>query len=237
MRKLIIILITLFFTTISINIYSQNNDTSRFKKVVITTTLSDYIPGLFYQTINFNLGAEIYIKNRKSIWFNLGALKRYQSSGWFFGELYSPYTMGFKAQGEGRYYLNKHKVFEPAVLLFWPHIFQFDSQELENSGYYVAIHSSFNRVHYRYDFTCWNKDGISYVNTLNIKFGYQCVKKIGLTVDFAIGIGGRYIYSNPNSNPNEGCLDYPYNFWDLFITPRDGFSPNAVFQFRLGWAF
>lgn len=233
MRRYIIILISVFLIVISTKAYSQDEDTACSKKIVITTTISDYIPTSQYNTANINIGTEVYLKHRKSLWFNLGLVKKYKSEPmWGYGFYHIPTSnlIGFKAQGEYRYYLNKHKVFEPATLLFWPHIFQFDSQDLENSGYYVAVHSSFQGMVFDsyYFADTVNRN----ITTLNIKLGYQCVKKIGLIVDFAIGIGGRYIFGNPS---NEYYSNQ--NFWGMLFNPQDGFSPNTVFQFRLGWGF
>ena len=136
------ILPTIFLMTISFSIYSQTSDTLKAKRVIITTSLTDYLPTIKLNTGNFNIGSEIYLKDRKSIYANFGLIKSYgQPRGLL--SISSLSTQGMKIQIEGRQYLNLHKIFEPAILLFWPHIFQYKSQTLPNTGYYVAIHSSY----------------------------------------------------------------------------------------------
>ena len=240
--------------TISFSIYSQTSDTLKAKRVIITTSLTDYLPTIKLNTGNFNIGSEIYLKDRKSIYANFGLIKSYgQPRGLL--SISSLSTQGMKIQIEGRQYLNLHKIFEPAILLFWPHIFQYKSQTLPNTGYYVAIHSSYqwtatkrqetvvdyidnnpfpNSTHYKQNIYTVDRN----VYGLNIKFGYQCIKKCGLTVDYTVGLGGLFIASHSTNRigadtdwPNSD-KDYPSN---KLFDKGTGFSPNVIYQVRLGW--
>jgi len=134
-------LLTIFIlTTLSSLTYAQTTNSLKVKRVIITTSLLEYFPTFKLNTGNFNIGTEIYLKNRKSFYANIGLIKSYGPSGGLFG-ISSLSTPGLKVQVEGRHYLNRHKIFEPAILLFWPHIFQYKSQKLQNTGYYAAVHS------------------------------------------------------------------------------------------------
>ena len=250
------ILTIIFLTVFTSLTYSQDNDSITLKRMTITTILTDYLPSLQLNTANINLGTEICLKNRKSLTFNLGMIKSYGSSGKELYQLDTKNTLGIKAQIEGRYYLNIHKLFEPAILLFWPHIFQFKSQEFENTGYYVAIHSS-----YQFTTTDRQETVIDYIDdypfsgsnhyktntyiidrnlvTLNVKFGYKCIKKSGLTIDYAIGLGGQYI-SSSSTNRLGTDINYPNSekeFGGKLFDKGAAFYPNIVYQVKLGWCF
>jgi hypothetical protein len=261
MTKTMTILTTLFIIGCSSLLYAQNADSLTFKRLTITTTLTDYIPTLRLNTANINIGAEIYLKNSKSIAFNFGLVKSYGPTGpsaslpigWF--ALSSENTIGFKGQVEGRHYLKKRKLFGPAMLIFWPQIFQFRTQELDNTGYYIAFHSSFQATattrqetildyiddmpfpesyHYKENIYTVDRN----VLALNMKFGYQCIKKSGLTVDFAVGLGGQYISSSPTKRQGTET-DYPNSdkdFGGKLFDKGTSFYPNIVYQLRLGWS-
>lgn len=238
----------------SVLTYSQTIDSSRAKRIIVTTSVLEYFPTIKLNTGNFNIGTEIYLKNRKSLYANFGLIKSYgQSSGWF--SVSSQSTQGLKIQVEGRHYLNIRKIFEPAILLFWPHIFQYKSQALPNTGYYVALHSSYqwttsdrqetvvdyidnnpfpNSTHYKQNIYTVDRN----VYGINIKLGYQCIKKYGLTIDYAVGLGGLFIASHSTNRigadtdwPNSD-KDYPSN---KLFDKGTGFSPNLIYQVRLGW--
>jgi len=132
---------------------SQSSDTLGFKRFIFTTSAIEFIP-MQMNTGNFNIGSEIYLKKRKSVYINVGLVKSYgpvKRQMYNFFAIPSNSTIGFRVQAEGRYYLNKHKIIEPLIILFWPHIMQFKSLELQNTGYYVAFHSS-------YQFTITERD-------------------------------------------------------------------------------
>jgi hypothetical protein len=234
--------------------YSQTPDTIKLKRVIITTSLLDYFPTLRLNTGNFNIGSEIYIKNRKSFCVNFGIIKSYgQSSGLI--SINSQSTQGMKIQVEARHYLNRRKIFEPAIFLFWPHIFQYKSQTLQNTGYYVAIHSSYqwtatdreetvidyidnnpfpNTAHYRQNIYTVDRN----VYGLNLKFGYQCIKKYGLTIDYGVGLGVQYI-SSSSKNRIGNDFSWPNSERDhgnKLFDKGTGIAPNFLYQVRLGWA-
>lgn len=222
---------------------ATNNDSLLYKHLNITTTLTDY---LLFSNINIysiNLGSEFYLKNRKSLSANFGLINSYGPSGGSLFSLSSIKTQGMKFQIEVRHYFKKFKLFKPAIMLFWLHIFQYKSQMLQNSGYYFSIHSSYqytetDRENYNY-----SPKNIYTVNrsvyALNIKFGYNCIKKYGLTLDYAIGLGAKYINSNSsntgtNSSWPNNEKDIP---WNKLFNSGSGFYPNIIYQFKIGWAF
>lgn len=235
--------------------YSQNSDSLKIKRVTVTTSVLDYFPNKL-NAGNFNLGTEIYLKSRKSIGVNFGLIRSYgPASGWL--QIASVNTRGMKIQLEGKHYLNKRKIFQPAILLFWPHIFQYKTQELQNAGYYVAANITYqNTLTDRQETVIDYIDNIPFPNTshykqniytvdrtvysANIKFGYQCIKKYGLTVDYAVGIGAQYISSSSKNRigtdkswPNSEN-DFP---WEKLFDHGDGIYPNFIYQLKFGWAF
>ena len=216
--------------------------------------MTDYLPTLKLNTINFNIGTECYLRNRKTLHCNIGLITSYgQASGWF--SISSQSTQGFKVQVGGRHYLNKHKIFEPAISLFWPHILQYKSQTLPNTGYYVAVNSFYqwtttdrqeivlnnidnnpfpNSAHYKENIYTVDRNAIG----LSVLLGYQCVKKSGLTVDYSIGFGGQFVSSHSTNRigtdtnwPNSE-KEYPNKLFDS----GTALVPNIIYQVRLGWA-
>jgi hypothetical protein len=249
------ILAAIFLILISASIYSQTTDSLKAKQVIISTSVTDYFPAIKLNTGNFNVGTEIYLKNGESVYANFGLIKSYQPPRGMLS-ISSLSTQGIKIQIEGRHYLNLHKIFGPAILLFWPHVFQYNSQPLQNTGYYLAVHSFFQRTatdrqetaldyidnnpfpnstHYRENIYTVHRS----VYALNIKFGYQCIKNCGLTIDYAVGIGALFIASHSanrigaGADRTNGDRDYPSN---KLFNQGTGFSPNGVYQIRLGWS-
>lgn len=238
---------TLILTAcISGRVYSKNGDSLKVKRLVITTSILEYIPAYreFFPRLNLNagnlnLGAEIHLKERKSLYVNLGVVKSYAPPvGWF--GIVSLNTQGIKVQAEGRHYLNRHKIFEPAILLFWPHIFQYKSQVFGNTGYYVAIHSSgeWTSTQRPEDYQSENTYTVNRsITTLNIKFGYQCIRKYGLTVDYSVGLGGQYVSSRSKNRrvSDTGWPGQQQDFPGKLFDHGRGFYPNVVYHVRLGW--
>ncbi len=248
-------LIALVFLTVSPFVYCQSPDSLKIKRVTITTSVFDYIPNKL-NAINCNLGAEVYLKNRKSIGFNFGIIgSTGRSGGWF--EIDALKTKGMRVSLEGKHFINKRKMFQPAIFVFWPHIFQYKTQDLQNAGYYVAANVLYqntitereetvadytdnnpfpNTIHYKQNIYSVNRD----VYSLSVKFGYQCIKKYGLTVDYAVGLGAQYISSN-SKNRIGTDTDWPGMEKDLPWKKRfdngAGIYPNFIYQLKLGWAF
>lgn len=244
MRNKILIIFSL--TLFSKFVFSQQSDTLNFNRITFTCSLLEHLPTI--NAFNYNIGTEIYLKNRNSVTANFGLIRSTGHSGADFITVYSIKTQGYKINLEGRHYLNKHKLFEPAILLFWPHIFQYKSQRLLNSGYYIAIHSSFqqtatnregdnyNQLNNPDDFYTVNR----YVYSLNLKLGYNCVKKCGFTFDYAIGLGGKYISSNSINRIGKDD-GWPKNEkdipWNKLFDNGAGFFPNFIYQIKVGWSF
>ena len=253
MNKLLATFITLILVTIYNVALSQNRDSLGVKKFILTTSVLEYIPGQL-NTGNFNIGSEFYLKKRKAVYINLGIIKSYGpvEPQWLnLFNIPSINTIGFRFQAEGKYYLNKHKIFQPAILLFWPHILQFKSQELQNTGYYVAFHSSYQFTnterketvidfiddtqthpiyHYKQNIYSIDRNALQ----LHLKIGYQSIKKYGLVVDYAVGFGIEYIYSSANNKfGDNGTYEF---FPKKLFDSGDGFFPSFVYQVRIGWA-
>jgi hypothetical protein len=213
---------------LSIAVQSQTTGKATCKKFVFSTSLLEYFPNKL-NSANINIASEFCLKERNSISANIGFIKSYgPTSGWI--QIPSKSNLGYKVQVEGRHYLDKHKIFEPSILLFWPHIFQFKSQELPNSGYYYALHSEYQstRTKREIDYTVER-----YSVGLSLNFGYQCIKKCGLVIDYAIGLGGQYISSNSNnSNNTNNDNDIP---WNKIFDSGSGFYPKVIYQVRIGW--
>lgn len=236
-------------------LYAQSGDSLNFKRLTLTTSVFDYLPNKL-NAINYNLGTEIYLKKHKSIAINIGLIKSLGNSyGWL--QISSLSTQGIKIEVEGKHFLNRHKIFQPAILLFWPHIFQFKTQTLENTGYYLAVNIFYqntntdrqetvvsfidnnpfpNSYHYKQNIYSVERNAYG----LNAKFGYQCFKGYGLTVDYAVGIGAQYISSDSknrigtdNNWPNSE-RDLP---WNKLFDHGSGIYPNFIYQLKLGWAF
>jgi hypothetical protein len=235
-----------FFLLLSLQGFSQTNDSLLASRLTITTSLFSYLPSPDLNVIKYNIGSEIFLKKRISFYVNVALLKSYRPpSTWL--SVSSRSTKGIKTELEGRYYLNKHKIFQPAILFFWPHAFQFKSVAAENTGYYIAANTFFQQTRtIRSEFAHANNSAtlIYYLNDytvernmldLNLRIGYQCIRKCGLTIDFAIGFGAQFI-----SSFSENKL-VPNNDSDLYSNKNfdngTGFAPSVVYQLRLGWAW
>jgi len=197
------------------------------------------------------------LRSRKSVYANIGLIKSYgPSGGTGLGKLFkisSLNTHGLRVQIEGRQYLNRHKIFTPAILFFLPHIFQYRSQILPNTGYYVALNSSCqwtatDRQEAVVDYidndsltnSVYVKENIYTVDRnaygLNIKFGYQCIKKSGLTIDHSIGIGGLYLSSHSTNRIGSDYDRHDQDFPSKKLFDKGvGFAPNIIYHIGLGW--
>lgn len=254
MRTISTITTAILIIGYSLSSFSQTADSLHFSRVIISTSALEYIPSLKLNTGNFNIGSEIFLKKNKSVYINAGVVKSYGPARGYFS-IPSQNTKGYRIQFEGRHYLNKHRIFEPAVLLFWPHIFQYKSRALPNTGYYIALHSSFqfttterdetvidyiddkpylNSIHYKQNVYSVDRE----VYGLSIKVGYQCVKRCGLTIDYSVGLGGIFISSNSRNRLGADTFDLStnedYPSKKLF-DEGTGFAPNIVYQVRIGW--
>jgi len=254
MRKSHIKILLVFLLVTSLS-SAQLNETLKSKKLIITSSLFDYLPNKLNAGTR-NVGVEIYLGNRKSVGISMGSIHSYGPSGGLF-QISSVSTRGMKFQAEVKHYLNKRKIFEPAILIFWPHILQYKTRELQNTGYYTAINITYqntktergetvldyvdnipfpNSAHYKQ--TIYTVDRSCYA--LTIKFGYQCVKKYGLTVDYALGLGAQYISSNSKNRLGSergwpgSENDIP---WKKLFDNGAGIYPAFNYQLKLGWAF
>lgn len=137
------------------------------------------------------------------------------------------------------------------MLLFWPHIFQYKSQSLQNSGYYYALHASFQLTNtereeiiselssgspYQYYEYTQNKYNVERSATrMHLKFGYQSIKSYGLVIDYSVGLGGQYISSSAEGKLGfDDDKDWP---WNKEFDEGSGFFLSPVYQVRIGWGF
>lgn len=235
---------------------SQSSDSLRPRRFVITTSLIDYFPTFNLNTGNFNIGAEIYVRNNKSFSVNAGLIRSYGPSSGLLS-ITSIKTNGWSIQLEGRHYFNKRKIVQPAILLFWPHIFQYHTKDLNNTGYYISVHTGYqstvtereetavdfvdsnpfpNTTHYKKNIYQVNRSAIR----LNCLIGYQCIKRHGLTVDYSVGLGGQFI-SSFSSNRLGQDINWPNSEREIISNKLfdhgTAISPSFVYRVRLGWAF
>lgn len=251
-RLFLMVIICIAFLNIS---YSQIKDSLKIQSLNITTTICDYYSMIGTNAYNFNLGSEIYIKNRNSLALNFGLIKSFEPSKGIFS-IYSLKTKGFKFQTEYKHYFGKHQLFQPAIILFWPHILQYHTKKMENSGYYYSFQMAFQQTSTKRDESIfdyindWPYPNTSYyknnfytvertVYRMNLKIGYQCVKINGLTIDYAIGLGVKYLDSFTKNQINKS-ESWPQNEKDLIIGHKlfekgHGFYPDVVHQFKIGF--
>jgi len=177
-------------------------DSLSFKKIAISTSLLEYFPNPKLYTINCNLGAEFYIKNGYSIYLGAGVLLPAGSPNSYFG-IPSEQSKGYKLRLEARRYLKRKKEVEPAMLAFWPHVFQYHNVPYQNSGFYTGFSSSFQYTETERKESVQDesnpagnpvyKDNVYLVHrnqlAINLMLGFQCIKKSGFFVDYAVGLG------------------------------------------------
>ena len=237
--KLLFIIIILFF---SLNyVYAQTDSSARIKKTSFSVALIDQPLSLIYNATNFNLEISRLIGKHVEIHLNGGFLKSFKSTGpdvIHFGFPTSISTKGMVLSLEERYYLNKQKLFEPSILLFWLQLFQYNSIDQENTGYYIAF-----QQRYQYTNTERNSDDYKTNNYIVLrnqgggyfKFGYNAIKKSGFTVDYAVGIGVTYISSSSenklgNNNDKDGHFNKEFD-------NGSGFFFDFLYSFKIGWSF
>lgn len=223
--------------------------------MAITTSLVDYFPTFSLNTGNFNIGTEIYVGKSKSLLVNVGLIRSYGPSTGLLS-ITSIKTTGWSVQLEGRHYFRRRKIIEPAILLFWPHIFQYHTKNLNNTGYYVSIQTGYqststerpetvvdfidnnpfpNTTHYKKNIYHVER----YIIRLNCLVGYQCIKRHGLTVDYAVGLGGQFIssFSINRLGPDNNWPNSEREISNKFFDHGNAMVPTFVYRVRLGWAF
>ncbi|GEM_PF-6193269 len=248
MIKSILFIVICFSLFSPIYTYSQK-DGLRTKQIMITTSLFDYLIGPV-SCRNLNLGAEFYTKNNNSISFNIGKLESFgppSSSGYFSYGVPSTNTSGYKIQLERKHYLNIDSIFWPSIVLFWPHILQYKSKDLEYCGYYYAGNIFYqNTKTDRSVLHITPSDNIitdlynvkRNVYSANLKFGYQCIKKYGLVIDYSVGLGVQYISSKSTEQTGYEVINNERDFpWRKQFDTGSGIYPHLCYQLKLGWMF
>ncbi|MBI4648789.1 MAG: hypothetical protein HY738_19920 [Bacteroidia bacterium] len=253
MRNNILLNIILLFTFFNIG-FTQESEIAR--KIIIKTSPLAYLPDILGSG-NFNICTEIYLKNKISLDIDLGYMLSLGPSGGF-GQISAKDNKGFKINIESKKYINKYKIIEPVILLIWPMIFQLNSLELQNSGYYFSINTFYqytqtereervldyisdiphpNSTYYKFNYYTVNRNRTG----LNIKFGYQAIKKCGFILDQAIGLGIQYISSYSNNKFGNDDSNDRYNIPVIFnemnkkFDSGSDFFPNFVYTLKIGW--
>ncbi len=230
MKKLILLFAFAYWTGSTAQTPVNNKDSLTAKKIIVTTSLTDYIPRVYFQAIRYNIGVEVYLKDRKSIYASLGYIySNGYKEGFYRAASYG--TQGVRLQVEGRYYFQKHKIY-PAALIILPHLLQFSTQKKLNTGYYTGINTFHERSithretpHIRtpYDETI-KKAGLFSV------FGYQCQKKSKLIIDQSIGFGVLILHtklSNGFSVYDRKTSSFQSDFTRVL--------PELFYNFRIGF--
>ena len=236
--KLFIFFLFVFLQTLS---FSQTIDSLRGTKFIITT-LPPFISWDIVPCTNYNIGTEIYIKNRKSLYVNVGYLESGATNDWL--SLNQLGTKGVKIQIEGKHYFNKRDLIEPLILAFCPHIFQYKTKNRLNTGYYFALHSTIQQTQTKREeiLNEYSSNSISNIYKVNRSvfaingvFGYTCLKKYFLVIDYAVGPGIRLVYSNSKNNLgyDNNTLQSSKYFSRFDDDLHLGF--NLVYQIRIGF--
>lgn len=244
-----ILLIVICFSLFSPNYTYSQKDGLSTNQIMFTTSLLDYLVGPV-SCRNLNLGAEFYTRNNNSISLNFGKLESFgspSSTGYFSYGVSSTNTSGYKIQLERKHYLNIDSIFWPSIALFWPHILQFKSQDLEYSGYYYAGNIFYQNTKTDRTETLVNPVDQNTTNqyevarnvySANLKFGYQCIKKYGLVIDYSVGLGAQYIASSTNNKIGDNTINNDRDFpWRKQFDNGSGIYPHLCYQLKLGWAF
>lgn len=226
-----------FFSCLTVLVFLLGGPASKADSIptprfILSTSLLEYFPdpnGIG----NFNLGLEYYVKNGYSVWMNVGYLHSYgrERGIAFYARSTSP-SQGVRIQVEGRKFLNWQRIFDPACLVFWPHMFQYRSGEFKNTGYYVALNSYYKQVHINVPTflsarlpdagnDTWSGSHLG----LNAKFGYQCIKKTGFTIDQAVGVGLQHI-SYSGGVPEDRSWNKPVIGTNIY--------PSVMYQIKVG---
>lgn len=249
MNRVVLIIFYLFWGSIS---FSQTTDSIAERRVSITTSVLDYVSEFrMFNEITYNIEVTIPIKNRNFVCFNAGYLKSNEDeSKKFFLSAFNNTlnkTQGYRFQLEGRHYLNKHKLFEPSLVLFWLGLFQYKSVKQVNTGYYVSFQSTcqftetertesiVDYIQEQPYFQTFYKQN-NYIVDRNVlggyfKFGYNAIKKSGFTVDHAIGIGAVYISSTSKNKLGVGSE------FDESFDSGSSTSFDWTYTFKIGWSF
>jgi hypothetical protein len=227
MRKSIIVLIALF---ICFNYAKAQNESIKEKcKLVITTSLFENIPSPVGMPVAiFNIGTDISLNKNYSIAFNIGYVR---GAGGSLMNFSTEDDKGFRLQAEIRRYLNKTKMWEPGVLLFPPHIFQYKTVDKWNAGYYTGWLTDYQYTESKY-FTENHYKIYRHAAKLHAIFGYQCVKSYHVVVDFSVGAGLQYIFSESPQNLTMNSDSGP---WGQKLHDESGIFPSIGYKMRVGF--
>ncbi|MCC6369882.1 MAG: DUF3575 domain-containing protein [Bacteroidia bacterium] len=218
----------LFLILLQISYKAQTNT----KKLVLSTSLFEFIPDIKLNTSNYNLGVEFRLSNLVSLSTNFGMVKSVGTPQGFF-VIPSIKTEGFKAQVEFRIYHNRLHEKQLRGFHFGPQfVYKFTQTTREETVLdYVDNNPYPNSQHYKLNTYTVNR----FVTKLNLKLGYQFLIRGGLVIDPSLGFGAQYISSKADNRlGNNAANDEPWG--KLFDTGSD-FYPNLSFQLKAGWAF
>jgi hypothetical protein len=241
--------LVLYILVFSTTLVRSQFDSLPSKKISFHTLTSEYLPSWHLEVINFNLGTELLLKKSKAVCINLGYLSNQKStSGDFFNVgIYS--SKGYRVQIEIKHYLKRKKLIEPLMLVFWPHLLQYKSQTLQNSGYYLSglmsyqytssertetianEYNSTNQSQFMSSIYNVNRNSVSLI----AKAGYQCIKSFGLLIDVSFGFGAQWLDTKTVGKQSDNfSIEFP---WAKPFDTRQGIFPQVRYQIKLGWAF
>lgn len=237
--------------SLMILLYEQipaQQDSLPAKKINFHTLASEYLPMPLLQVVNFNIGTEIVLNKQTSISVNLGYLNKSKPiDGLFQVDIES--SEGIRGQLELRRYFHRHNLIEPLILFSWLHIFQFESQVLQNSGYYysgqigyqhtiserIESFRTYDNSNQQYNFTYSNYSVERNSLYLIGKVGYQCIKSYGLLIDMSYGFGAKWLDTRSINKQSQQITSFWG--WDQEFDYRQGILPHFTYQIKLGWAF
>ncbi|PLX18843.1 MAG: hypothetical protein C0599_11660 [Salinivirgaceae bacterium] len=195
----------------------------------ITTSVFETAPAMVGLPISiFNLGTDISLNKNYSIALNVGYI---YGKGTSLLNFTTENNNGFRVQGEIRRYFNKTKMWEPGVLLFPPHIFQYKTVNKWNAGYYTGWLTDYQYTESEVDigslYTTYR-----HAAKLHALIGYQCFKSYHVVVDFSVGAGIQYIFSESPKKIEGFSESGP---WGENFHEESGIFPSIGYKLRVGF--
>jgi hypothetical protein len=215
---------------LSINFLNAQEESSVEKvRFSVTTSVFETAPAIVGLPISiFNLGTDVSINQNYSIAINAGYV---YGVGGSMINFTTDKDNGFRVQGELRRYLNTIKMWEPGVLLFPPHILQYETVNKWNAGYYTGWLTDYQYTESKY-FSGNHFKVYRHAAKLHAIFGYQCFKSYHVVVDFSVGVGIQYIYSESPQRTPGFSESGP---WGQQFHDESGLFPSIGYKLRVGF--
>jgi hypothetical protein len=182
-------------------------------KVLIKTSLLQYLPSLIDNTGAINIEVEKPNKNFSAYSFGASFFYSYGPSQ---KDLLIPFsqekTTGMLVSVERRRYFNRHKVFQPLCLIIWPLVFQLHSEKYKHAGLYSAVKFSYKQINIkieqeaRQNLTLISKHNPSLVLAL----GFQSISKRKVVFDQSLAVGLQYSYCKSDKSFDPSIISLWY---------------------------